>query len=177
MGYKSKVPLRSSSAHYYFIGLNRANMMKGLENAIQASLREQALYDADRRHHATTSFTYTTQDDIPYEAALAMGHGSKFRTAATFASGAKHQKQPQAKKYTTYLRVMKPAQYAQALLANLVSKKLALPDVAINLFATMMSRNLKKEQWNFIPICTMQNGADATQHPRTLPDGLTPYKI
>ena len=70
MGYKSKVPLRASSAHYYSHRPQQGQYDEGLENAIQASLREQALYDADRRHHATTSFTYTTQDDIPYEAGL-----------------------------------------------------------------------------------------------------------
>jgi hypothetical protein len=72
MGYKPKAQLRSSSAHYYSHRPQQEQYDEGLENAIQASLREQALYNANRRHHATTSFTYTTQGDIPYEAALAM---------------------------------------------------------------------------------------------------------
>lgn len=80
MGSQPKAPRGSSSAHYYSHRQQHRRYGEELENAIQASLREQALYDAAKRRHPATSFTHTSQGDIPYQDALAMAMAASLET-------------------------------------------------------------------------------------------------
>jgi len=84
MGYKPQAYHRTSTAHPHF-----QHKDEELENAIQASLQEQALHDAAKRRHATTSFIYTTQGYIPYDDALAAAMAASLETQQPVSEPAK----------------------------------------------------------------------------------------
>ncbi len=78
MGYKPRVPHRPSTTHAHKPQPSQ-HLDEELESAIEASLQEQALYNAARQQ-ATMSFIHITQGDIPFDDALAMAMAASLET-------------------------------------------------------------------------------------------------